>query len=78
MKSKEELKELKLKSEAELQNLLALDREKLRDFRFKANQNQLKNIREIRKVKKRIARLLTLINLKQKQADQKNDKKEIK
>ncbi len=66
MKLKEELKELKLKSAAELQKLLALDREKLRDLRFKASQNQLKNIREIRSIRKKIARLLTLIKQKQK------------
>jgi ribosomal protein L29 len=64
MKAKEELKELKLKSEAELQRLLASNREKLRDLRFKVSQNQFKNIREIRQLKKKIAKILTLINQK--------------
>ncbi|MBD3359708.1 MAG: 50S ribosomal protein L29 [Candidatus Buchananbacteria bacterium] len=64
MKAKEELKELKLKSEAELHRLLASNREKLRDLRFKVSQNQLKNIREIRQIKKKIAKISTLINQK--------------
>ena len=78
MKAKEELKELKLKSEPELQRLLALNREKLRDLRFKTSQNQLKNIREIRVIKKKIAKILTLINQKKsagKQADKVNKEK---
>ncbi len=66
MKAKEELKELKLKSEAELHRLLASNREKLRDLRFKVSQNQLKNIKEIRQIKKKIAKILTLINQKEK------------
>ncbi|MCX6746366.1 MAG: 50S ribosomal protein L29 [Candidatus Parcubacteria bacterium] len=65
MKIKEEIKELKLKSVVELQKLLALDREKLRDLRFKASQNQLKNVREIRSIKKRIAQILTFMSQKQ-------------
>jgi len=66
MKVKEELKELKLKSGAELNKLLALSREHLRDLRFKVSQNQLKNIREFRKLKKKISTILTLINQKKK------------
>jgi len=65
MKIKEEIKELKLKSVVELQKLLALDREKLRDLRFKVSQNQLKNVREIRNIKKRIAQILTFMSQKQ-------------
>ena len=64
MKVKEELKELKLKSVAELQKVLASSREKLRDLRFKVSQNQLKNIREVRMLKKKISRILTLLNQK--------------
>jgi len=64
MKIKEEIKDIKNKSAVELQKLLAHNREKLRDLRFKASQNQLKNIREIRKIKKMIAQILTLINSK--------------
>lgn len=64
MKIKEELKELKSKSAAELQKVLASSREKLRDLRFKVSQNQLKNIREVRMLKKKISRVLTLLNQK--------------
>lgn len=77
MKVKEELKELKLKSVSELQRLLALNREKLRDLNFKVSQNQLKNIREIRDLKKKIAKILTLLNQNQKEvkpAEHINDK----
>ncbi len=66
MKAKEELKELKLKSENDLQKLLASSREKLRELKFKVSQNQLKNIREIREIKKRVSKILTLLNQKQK------------
>ena len=64
MKAKEELKDIKLKSVAELQKILNSSREKLRELRFKVSQNQLKNIREIRSLKKKIAKILTLINQK--------------
>jgi len=67
MKVKEEFKELKLKSVNELHKMLASNREKLRDLRFKVSQNQLKNIREMREVKKRISKILTLINQKTKE-----------
>ena len=56
-----ELKELKSKTTAELEKLLAKNREVLRDINFKVSSKQLKNIREIRQVKKLIARILTLI-----------------
>jgi len=64
MKAKEELKDLKIKSLAELQKFLNSNREKLRELRFKSSQNQLKNIREIRYLRKKIAKILTLINQK--------------
>ena len=64
MKAREELKELKMKSALELQQLLASSREKMRDLRFRVSQNQLKNIRELRQIKKKIATILTLINAK--------------
>lgn len=71
MKAKEELKELKLKSESELQKMLVSGREKLREMRFKVSQNQLKNLREIRDLKKRNAKILTLINQKRKNSGSK-------
>ena len=64
MKAKEELKDIKLKSQVELQKILNSSREKLRELRFKVSQNQLKNIRGIRSLKKKIAKVLTLINQK--------------
>jgi len=66
MKAKEELKEIKIKSETELNKLLFANREKLRDLRFKVSQNQLKNIREARVIKKKIAKILTLVREKRK------------
>ena len=66
MKAREELKELKLKSVAELRKLFNSSREKLRELRFKVSQNQLKNVREIRVLKKKIAKISTLIKQKEK------------
>ena len=61
-----ELKELKKKSEKELQALLAEEREKTRVARFKDANKQLKNVREIRRSRKIAARILTLLNDKNK------------
>lgn len=77
MKDREELKELKLKSESELQRLLASNREKLRDLRFKTSQNQLKNIREMRVIRKKIAKILTLINQKKLNNKNKEENKDL-
>ena len=57
-----EFKELKTKDKKELQNLLVVDREKLRELRFKDSNKQLKNIREIRVLRNQIAQILTLLN----------------
>ncbi len=57
-----DFKELTTKDTTELKKLLDLNREKLRDLRFKDSNKQLKNIREIRVVKELIAQILTLIN----------------
>jgi len=57
-----DFKELKAKTEAELHNLLAVNRDKLRELRFKDSNKQLKNIREIRAMKQEIAQILTLLN----------------
>lgn len=61
-----EIKELKKKSESELQQLLAETREKVREFRFKDANKQLKDVRSIREAKKTAARILTLLNSKKK------------
>ncbi len=57
-----EFKELKNKDQKELQSLLVINREKLRELRFKDSNKQLKNIREIRAVRNLIAQILTLLN----------------
>jgi len=59
-----ELKELKLKTEKELKQILNKFRDKLRDLRFKDANKQLKDVREIRVIKKTIARVLTLLKVK--------------
>lgn len=66
MKAKEQYKDLKIKSEAELSKLLISSREKLRDLRFKVSQSQLKNIREVRQIRKKIAQIMTLLGQKKK------------
>lgn len=58
-----EISELKNKPEGELKRLLAFEREKLRDIRFKDANKQLKNIKVIKESKKTIARILTLLNI---------------
>lgn len=55
-------KELITKDAGELNRLLEVNREKLRELRFKDSNKQLKNIREIRVVRKLIAQILTLTN----------------
>jgi ribosomal protein L29 len=57
-------KELLTKDAVELKNLLEVNREKLRDLRFKDSNKQLKNIREIRVIKQLIAQILTITNKK--------------
>lgn len=61
-----EFKELKLKTEKELKQILNEFRDKLRDLRFKDANKQLKNVREIREIKKTIARILTWLKVKEK------------
>ncbi len=58
------IKDLKNKNKEELQEILDIKREKLRDLRFKDSNKQLKNVREIRLLKKEIAQILTIINQK--------------
>jgi large subunit ribosomal protein L29 len=54
-------KEIREKSPAELQVLLAELREKLRDTRFKVSQFQHKNYNELGEIKKDIARVKTVM-----------------
>ncbi|NCN99922.1 50S ribosomal protein L29 [Candidatus Falkowbacteria bacterium] len=59
-----DFKELQTKEIKELQQLLAANREKLRELRFKNSNQQLKNVREIRSLRQTIAHLLTTLNKK--------------
>ena len=63
-------KEIKNKSVKELHEILAEERNKLRELRFKASENQLKGVSEVSKIKKNIARILTAINMKRLAADE--------
>ncbi len=56
------IKELREKSQTELEKILQDNREKLRQLRFDLVSGKVKNVREIRKIKKDIARILTLLN----------------
>ena len=60
-----EFKELINKDKSELEKLLASNRSKLRELRFKDSNKQLKNIREIRSIRQLIARILTTVNKQQ-------------
>ena len=62
-----ELKDLIQKNPSELSVLLAEDRERLRDLRFRVSQEAHKDVREIREVRIAIARILTLLTKKDKQ-----------
>lgn len=59
-----EYKELKKKTKTELHKILAENRNKLRDLKFKDANKQLKDVRQIRKVRQVIAQALTLLNSK--------------
>jgi len=54
------IKELREKSEVELDRMLTDLRNKLRELRFRIAAKQLGNIREVRKVRQTIAQILTL------------------
>lgn len=56
-----EIKEIRLKSLAELQELLIVEREKLEEIKYKVTQNQLKKVREIRSLKKDVAQIMTVL-----------------
>ena len=56
------LKDIRAKSDIELQKQLAVSREKLRDLKFKDANKQIKNVKSINKHKKTIARVLTILN----------------
>jgi ribosomal protein L29 len=57
-------KELTIKTEAELKQLLMEFREKSHDLSVKLKLNQLKNTKELGVVKKDIAKIMTLLSSK--------------
>ena len=62
------IKELKQRSDKELNELVSSLREKLRGFRFDVAADSLKDVREIRDAKKTLARALTLLSERVKNA----------
>ena len=56
--------ELKLKTEAEIKQLLLELREKVHDLSVKLKLSQLKNTNELKVAKKDIARIMTLLHKK--------------
>lgn len=72
------IKEIREKTEKELNRFLAEKREKLREYNFKLTSEQLKNHRERRKAKRDVARILTVLNEHRLQKELKNQKNEKK
>ncbi len=54
------MKELREKTDRELDRLLAELRDKVRDMRFKIASRQLSDVRDVRAARKDIARILTI------------------
>lgn len=63
-------KELKGKTEKELQNLLVESREKLRQLKFDLMAKKVKNVMEIKKLRREIARILTILNQQKKNKEE--------
>ena len=61
-----DFKEIKKNDINTLQKMLAEQREKMRELRFRDANKQLKNVREIREVRKTIARILSVLNNQEK------------
>ncbi|MFA5360395.1 MAG: 50S ribosomal protein L29 [Candidatus Paceibacterota bacterium] len=57
-------KDLRLKSDEELNQLLSESQKRLRELRFNLASGKVKNVRTIRVLKKDIARILTILNEK--------------
>jgi len=55
-------KELRLKPEEELNQLLSESQKKLRELRFNLASGKVKNVRTIRILKKDMARILTILS----------------
>ncbi|HNX10862.1 MAG TPA: 50S ribosomal protein L29 [bacterium] len=63
-----EYKEIKTKTESELNKMLAEERSKLTEMRFKDSNRQLKNVRALRAGKKLVAMIITALNELKKKA----------
>ncbi len=59
-----EIKEIRIKTATELQQLLSDSRKKLDELLFRVRQKQVKNIREVRVIKKDIAKIITVLKEK--------------
>lgn len=57
-------KDLRLKPDEELNQLLSESQKKLRELRFNLASGKVKNVRTIRVLRKDIARILTILNEK--------------
>jgi large subunit ribosomal protein L29 len=53
--------ELRQRNKADLEKLMADDKEKLRQLRFDLAAGKVKNVKDIQKTRKEIARIMTLI-----------------
>ncbi len=54
------IRELREKTDLELERMLVELRDKVRDYRFKITARQLSGVRDVREAKKTIAQVLTL------------------
>lgn len=59
-----EIKEIRQKAKAELEKLLKMTREQVRDLRFKISAKQHKDVRDLREAKRTVARILTVLKEK--------------
>jgi large subunit ribosomal protein L29 len=62
-----EIKEIRLKREEELKEILSKIKEKMRQLKFDLGVGKLKNVREIRETKKLRSRILTVLNERKKE-----------
>jgi len=58
------LKELKQKTNKELNEILVEDRYKLGELKYELSSKKLKNVMEIRQLRRKIARIITLLKQK--------------
>ena len=66
-------KELREKSDKELQNMVKAEKEKLKKLRFSLSSRQLKNYNAIENTKKNIAKALTVLKEKSNSAHKGNN-----